>query len=73
MSSPAGDDGSRIVIRWSRNGGGRGGGRGGRGGMLHYLLLRALHNLSISSRSKRTPRQRELSSIHPLHSPEDKS
>ncbi|KAG1755584.1 tRNA pseudouridine synthase D [Suillus lakei] len=32
MSTPAGDDGSRIAIKWSRNGGGRGGGRGGRGG-----------------------------------------
>ncbi|KAG2116077.1 tRNA pseudouridine synthase D [Suillus discolor] len=32
MSTPAGDDGSRIVIKWSRNGGGRGGGRGSRGG-----------------------------------------
>jgi tRNA pseudouridine13 synthase len=32
MSTPAGDDGSRIVIKWSRHGGGRGGGRGGRGG-----------------------------------------
>ncbi|KAG2141802.1 tRNA pseudouridine synthase D [Suillus bovinus] len=31
MSTP-GDDGSCIVIKWSRNGGGRGGGRGGRGG-----------------------------------------
>ncbi|KAH7929415.1 tRNA pseudouridine synthase D [Leucogyrophana mollusca] len=30
MSTPAGDDGSRIVIKWSRRGGGRGGGRGGR-------------------------------------------
>ncbi|KAG2077310.1 tRNA pseudouridine synthase D [Suillus decipiens] len=32
MSTPAGDNGSRIVIKWSRRGGGRGGGRGGRGG-----------------------------------------
>ncbi|KAG2367275.1 tRNA pseudouridine synthase D [Suillus spraguei] len=32
MSTPAGDNGSRIVIKWSRHGGGRGGGRGGRGG-----------------------------------------
>ncbi|KAG2056320.1 tRNA pseudouridine synthase D [Suillus hirtellus] len=32
MSTPAGDDGSRIVIKWSRHGGGRGGGRGSRGG-----------------------------------------
>jgi tRNA pseudouridine13 synthase len=37
MSTPAGDDGSRIVIKWSRHGGGRGGGRGGRGGMFHHL------------------------------------
>ena len=34
MLTSAGDDGSRIVIKWSRNGGGRGGGRGGRGGMF---------------------------------------
>lgn len=38
MSTPAGDDGSRIVIKWSRHGGGRGGGRGSRGGMFHHLF-----------------------------------
>lgn len=30
-TAPASDDGSRIVIRWSKAGGGRGGGRGGGG------------------------------------------
>ena len=32
LSAPADDAGSRIVIKWSKNGGNRGGGRGGRGG-----------------------------------------
>ncbi|KAG6869284.1 hypothetical protein C0993_000037 [Termitomyces sp. T159_Od127] len=31
-TSPTSEDGSRIVIKWARRGGGRGSGRGGRGG-----------------------------------------
>lgn len=48
MSSPAGDDGSRIVIKWSRNGGGRGGSRGGRGGMLCHLLSKVSYHSFIT-------------------------
>ncbi|OSX60298.1 hypothetical protein POSPLADRAFT_1075036 [Postia placenta MAD-698-R-SB12] len=32
LNTPADDEGSRIVIKWSRRGSGRGGARGGRGG-----------------------------------------
>ena len=40
-TTPADDEGSRIVIKWSRSAGrgGRGGGRGGRGGKGWVLSL----------------------------------
>ena len=75
--TPAGDDGSRIVIKWSRNSGGRGGSRGvgrdgGRRGIFHLSSVEIFVIHSSLCRWRRTPRQRKLSSIYPLHSPENK-
>jgi hypothetical protein len=75
-SASAAGAGSRIAIKWAKRGsghGGRGGRSGSDGGMEPSLnFLNSAFTL-IVRRSPGTPSPRNLSSLHPFHSPEDQS